>query len=162
MVTTYVNINLICIIYVYFHLRRLGSQQTNRQIYLKFVNMICLTINSHTCMVKKKNQISKLLIWTFSYVYVQLSKGGKQARSGHNHPVILKITIFVVNLDKMVLGYSATITTFTIYATTSTAFTTSPHLIPEKDALDIIRAKSNNKIKRLLPNVWLLFWPLYS
>lgn len=162
MVTTYVNINLICIIYVYFHLRRLGSQQTNRQIYLKFVNMICLTINSHTCMVKKKNQISKLLIWTFSYVCIHLSEGGKQARSGHNHPVILKITIFVVNLDKMVLGYSATITTFTISATTSTAFTTSPHLIPEKDALDIIRAKSNNKIKRLLPKVWLLFWPLYS
>lgn len=102
------------------------------------------------------------MIWTFSYVCIHLSEGGKQARSGHNHPVILKITIFVVNLDKMVLGYSATITTFTISATTSTAFTTTPHLIPEKDALDIIRAKSNNKIKRLLPKVWLLFWPLYS
>lgn len=78
----------------FFFLRRLGCQQVNHQIYLKFPFMICLCIQYY--LVKKKINIFQLLnLSIFLHLYTQLffSRRLIQFKNGHNHPVLLSNAI---------------------------------------------------------------------
>lgn len=49
-------------------LRKLGGQQINNQILLRFLNLICLAINRH--LAKKRCIYFSFEIWIFGYLYI--------------------------------------------------------------------------------------------